>query len=82
MKSVLLFLVMTVTTGSLQAQLVRERVVADRPVENTFFSQKLALLQTTESISKQEMLFSIMHVFGPLNTGVNEFWGMDVYANI
>jgi hypothetical protein len=82
MKSVLLFLAMTVTTGSLQAQLVRERVVADRPVENTFFSQKVAILQTTESISKQEMLFSIMHVFGPLNTGVNEFWGMDVYANI
>jgi hypothetical protein len=82
MKSVLLFFAMTFATGSLQAQLVRERVVADRPVENTFFSQKLALLQTTESISKQEMLFSIMHVFGPINTGVNEFWGMDVYANI
>lgn len=82
MKSVILVFAMTLAGGSLHAQLVRERVVADRPVENTFFSQKMAILQTTESISKQEMLFSIMHVFGPLNAGVNEFWGMDVYANI
>lgn len=82
MKSVLLFLALTTAAGPLQAQLTRERVVADRPVENTFFSQKMALLQTTESISEQEMLFSIMHVFGPLNAGVQEFWGLDTYANI
>lgn len=82
MRSIFCLLVMTLVSGPLHAQLVRERVVADRPVENTFFSQKMALLQTTETISKQEMLFSIMHVFGPLNAGVQEFWGMDTYANI
>lgn len=82
MKTVFLFLVLTSAAGPLHAQLARERVVADRPVENTFFSQKMALLQTTESISKQEMLFSIMHVFGPIDAGIQEFWGLDTYANI
>ncbi len=82
MKSILIPMLLTLAAGPTHAQLVRERVVADRPVENTFFSQKLALLQTTESISKQEMLFSIMHVFGPLDAGVQEFWGLDTYANI
>lgn len=82
MKFVFLILAMIASTESLTAQMVRERVVADRPVENTFFSQKLAILQTTESISKREMLFSIMHVFGPIKAGVNEFWGLDTYANI
>lgn len=82
MKPVLLLTMLMLATGTAHAQLVRERVVADRPVENTFFSQKMALLQTTESISKQEMLFSIMHVFGPIDAGIQEFWGLDTYANI
>lgn len=82
MKRVLFVMVMGVVSAPLNGQMIRERVVADRPVENTFFSQKMAVLQTVESISQQEMLFSIMHVFGPLNTGIQEFWGMDVYANI
>lgn len=82
MKTLLLLILLGFASGPLQAQLARERVVADRPVENTFFSQKMALLQTTESISKQEMLFSIMHVFGPVDAGIQEFWGLDTYANI
>ncbi len=82
MKTLFIASMLFFASAPLHAQMVRERVVADRPVENTFFSQKMAILQTTESISKQEMLFSIMHVFGPMNAGVNEFWGLDTYANI
>jgi hypothetical protein len=64
------------------AQLERQRVVADRPVENTFFSTRLALTPTVETIASQEMLFSIMHVFGPVDAGHEQFWGLDSYANI
>lgn len=64
------------------AQLERQRVVSDRPVENTFFSTRHALTPTVESIAAHELLFSIMHVFGPLDAGHEQFWGLDSYANI
>jgi hypothetical protein len=82
MKRYLLFILFVISAESLSGQIARQRVVADRPIENTFFSQKATILQTVETISQQEMLFSIMHVFGPVGGGVNEFWGLDTYANI
>lgn len=64
------------------AQLERQRVVTDRPVENTFFSTRHALTPTVETVAERELLFSIMHVFGPLDAGYEQFWGLDSYANI
>lgn len=78
----LMLMFLLISAQTLSAQIVRQRVVADRPIENTFFSQKASILQTVETISQQEMLFSIMHVFGPVNGGVDNFWGLDTYANI
>ncbi len=82
MKRILLLIVILMSAEIASAQIARQRVVADRPIENTFFSQKASILQTVETISQQEMLFSIMHVFGPVNGGVDGFWGLDTYANI
>lgn len=64
------------------AQLERQRVVTDRPVENTFFSTRHALTPSVETIARNELLFSIMHVFGPVDSGFEQFWGLDTYANI
>lgn len=82
MKRHFVLILIFMSVECLSAQVARQRVVTDRPVENTFFSQKASILQTVETISQQEMLFSIMHVFGPVNGGVDGFWGLDTYANI
>ncbi len=82
MKRHVILLLILISAHPLSAQIARQRVVADRPIENTFFSQKASILQTVETISQKEMLFSIMHVFGPVNGGVDGFWGLDTYANI
>jgi hypothetical protein len=77
-----LFLLTILFPAVAMAQLERQRVVADGPVENTFFSTRHALTPTVETIARQELLFSIMHVFGPLDAGYEQFWGLDTYANI
>ncbi len=75
-------LTVLILAPALGAQVPRQRVVEDRPVDNTFFSNRIGVLQTVESIRSSELAMSILHVFGPVNGGVDGFWGLDNYANI
>ena len=64
------------------AQLQRERVTQDGPVELTFMAPKNINLYTTESLSKGELHYSIMHTFGEVNQGPRNLWGIDGGANV
>lgn len=64
------------------AQLKRTRAVQNAPVELTFMAPKHLHLYTTEHLHKGELHYSIMHTFGEVNAGVDNFWGLDFGANI
>jgi len=64
------------------AQLTRERVVPNRPVELTFPTSRHIQLNTTEPMAAGELYYSIMHAFGTVDNGITDFWGLDQGANI
>ena len=64
------------------AQLTRERVVQNRPVELTFPTSRHIQLNTTEPLAAGELYYSIMHAFGTVENGITDFWGLDQGANI
>lgn len=64
------------------AQLERERVQQDGPVELTFMAPKNINLYTTEPLAKGELHYSIMHTFGEVNLGPRNLWGIDGGANV
>lgn len=64
------------------AQLERQRVQADGPVELTFMAPKNINLYTSEPLGKGELHYSIMHTFGEVNLGPRNLWGIDGGANV
>lgn len=64
------------------AQLERQRVQEDGPVELTFMAPKNINLYTTMALSKGELHYSIMHTFGEVNLGPRNLWGIDGGANV
>lgn len=64
------------------AQLERQRVQADGPVELTFMAPKNINLYTSEPLDKGELHYSIMHTFGEVNLGPRNLWGIDGGANV
>ncbi|MDI6402491.1 DUF5777 family beta-barrel protein [Balneolaceae bacterium ANBcel3] len=73
---------LTLLIQDVMAQLQRERVVENRPVELTFPTPKHINLHTTEPLSAGELYYSIMHAFGTVENGITDFWGLDQGANI
>lgn len=65
-----------------EAQLVRERAEANRAVELTFPTPRHLTLPTTEPLSRGELYYAIQHVFGNVNAGFQDFWGIDNGANV
>lgn len=64
------------------AQLERQRVVTEQPVELTFMAPRNINLYTVEPLSKGELHYSIMHTFGEVNSGAGSLWGVDDGANV
>ena len=80
--SLLLVSTAILAPDNLMAQLERERVQQDGPVELTFMAPKNINLYTTESLAKGELHYSIMHTFGEVNLGARNLWGIDGGANV
>lgn len=66
----------------LYAQLERQKVNPNRPVELTFMAPRNINLYTVHSLSKGELHYSIMHTFGEVRSGVQNLWGIDRGANV
>ncbi len=64
------------------AQLTRERVQQNRPVELIFPTPRHIHLHTAEPLTSGELYYSIMHAFGTVENGITDFWGLDQGANI
>jgi len=64
------------------AQLERQRVQEDGPVELTFMAPKNINLYTTMALDQGVLHYSIMHTFGEINQGPRSLWGIDSGANV
>jgi len=64
-----------------EAQLQRERVVTDAPVDNVFWSGTNIGISTVRNLSANNLNSSVLHTFGLTNGGIDRFWGLDDGAN-
>lgn len=64
------------------AQLERQRVQTDGPVELTFMAPKNVNLYNTMALEQGVLHYSIMHTFGEINQGPRNLWGIDSGANV
>lgn len=64
-----------------QAQLERERVVEDRPVEFVFWAPTNIGLSTVQNPSAKNLNTTVLHTFGLINGGIDRFFGLDDGAN-
>lgn len=63
-------------------QLERRTADIDESVSLTFMAPRNINLYTVESLSKGELHYSILHTFGPVNSGARNLWGIDAGANV
>jgi len=63
------------------AQLPRERVVTDEPVDNIFWATTNIGLSTVRNLSAGNLNTTIVHTFGPVRSGIEQFYGLDLGAN-
>jgi hypothetical protein len=64
-----------------QAQLERERVVEDRPIEFIFQAPTNIGLSTVQNVAKKNLNTSVLHTFGLISGGIDRFYGLDDGAN-
>lgn len=81
-KCILSFLLIVFLTLDATAQLERRVVLVNRAVEQTFMAPRNINLLTIQHLGKSEFHYSIMHTFGFINSGYQNFWGIDDGANI
>lgn len=63
------------------AQLQRERVQIDEPVDNVFWATTNIGLSTVRNLSAKNLNSSIAHTFGRVDGGIDQFFGLDQGAN-
>jgi hypothetical protein len=82
MKTVgLLFISIVFLSDSAFGQLERRRTVTDEPVE-VFLTMSLITMPTTSNLQANNMNSTIMHNFGLVSSGIEEFWGLDQGAAV
>lgn len=71
-------------SSTVSAQMKRERVVKDGPVESVFKAPKLVVFNTTKNTDENNLHMMIQHSFGPIESldNAQNLWGLDGTANI
>ncbi len=64
------------------AQMDRKRADPGGPVDELFLTPKIVISSSVQNLDARNWNFTIMHVFGKLNGGIQSLWGMDDPANI
>lgn len=77
----LLFIVLT-APGLLFAQMEKKRAVEDKPVEDIFLAGSIVGTATVSALPAQNLNFSVMHNFGLVSGGIDDFFGLDLGASI
>jgi hypothetical protein len=63
------------------AQLTRERVETDEPVYNVFWANTNIGIGTVRNLAAKNLNSTILHTFGPVSEGIDQFFGLDFGAN-
>ncbi|WP_215223563.1 DUF5777 family beta-barrel protein [Echinicola shivajiensis] len=82
MKTLLLILSLLLATFTAKAQLERKPAEANKDVDLIFHAPRHINLLTVEPIEKKGLHLAIMHTFGTLDGGFQNFFGLDYGANI
>lgn len=81
-----LVIILSILGLTVNAQSLTELLESDKPdtnyIDATFKSTRLINGQTIETIGKKELNAVINHRFETLNTGINQFYGLDQGATI
>ncbi len=82
MKSISLILLFNVCMAHVVfAQMERRKTITDEPVE-VFLTMSLISMATTSNLDQHNMNSTIMHNFGLVSSGIEEFWGLDQGAAV
>ncbi|MGN8226454.1 DUF5777 family beta-barrel protein [Gracilimonas sp. BCB1] len=77
-KTALLILVTLFGSYSVSAQMLeRKRAVQDGPVEDIFLAGSIAGLSTVTALPQKNMNSMVMHNFGLVSGGIEDFYGLD-----
>jgi len=72
-----LFLTFLLIPSLTNAQMERKRVVQNADVKNIFPSSEIVGLSTGQTLSGGDLNYQVMHNFGLVSTGIDEFYGLD-----
>ncbi|GAB5408917.1 MAG: DUF5777 family beta-barrel protein [Balneolaceae bacterium] len=82
-KIILSFFVLSFFTVSVtNAQMARTRAVPDGPVDELFLIGSVAGMSTVTNLEKNNLNSLIMHNFGLISSGIEDFYGLDDNANV
>ncbi len=81
-KLILGVLFLGITSSSIFAQMQRQRTVKDAPVDELFLIGSIAGMSTVTNLQKGDLNSVIMHNFGLVSSGLEEFWGLDQGAAV
>lgn len=79
--SLLLGLAATLAPFRAEAQLTREPVRSDQPVESNFLAPTHIGLPTVYQVAEKNLNSSVKHTFGLVSGGIDHFYGLDDGAN-
>lgn len=76
-KLTLTLIVFFITAHSVFGQMERKRAVQDGPVEDIFLAGSIAGISTVTALPKKNMNTMVMHNFGLVSGGIEDFYGLD-----
>lgn len=82
MKYLTTLLLLFLLSSTLMAQMQRQRAVKDGPVEDIFRIGSITGMSTVTTLEAKNLNSLIMHNFGLVSTGIEEFYGLDQNAAV
>lgn len=82
LKAFTLLIFISFTTSSIFAQMERQRAVQDGPVEDIFLSGSITGMSTVTALPKNNLNTMVMHNFGLVSGGLEDFYGLDLGAAV
>lgn len=78
----LLLVCLIILPNLVQAQMERRKIVQDAPVEDIFMAGTIVSLSTVAALPAKNLSSSVMHNFGLISGGIDDFFGLDVGATV
>ena len=82
MKKSLIAALLLLFVSDVHAQMQRQRAVKDAPVEELFLIGSIAGMSTVTNLEAKNLNSVIMHNFGLVSSGIEDFYGIDQGASV